>query len=339
MNERNISAEIIADSINPHGNRLTTFLLRYPRFIHAEVMTHRMLSRNAASSRAIPARKLLDQILEFPATPELWTSDKAGMQGGEPLTGEPLISVRRIWQDAKARAISAVEALMGQGLHKSLANRVVEPWFRYANLVSATEWHNFFALRAHPDAQPEFQVLAYRMLDAYLKSVPSQVQWGQWHIPFRDNMPEELSRSQMCRIAVARCARLSYMTQDGVIDADKDLQLYARLMERTPKHASPAEHVACARPALRLQLRPAAACDISKREPGNVNALSCFEQLSTEPDDSGRYEELVLPYDHRGIHQGNFRGWTQWRKMWPGENIEQTDLQDILADKPDWIEL
>ena len=49
-------AEVLIDSVNPAGQRLTTFVLRFPRFVLSEFNTHRMFSRNASSSRAIPTR-------------------------------------------------------------------------------------------------------------------------------------------------------------------------------------------------------------------------------------------------------------------------------------------
>lgn len=219
--------------------------------------------------------------------------------------------------------MSFAETLLGFGLHKSLVNRLLEPWMPYTVLVSATNWDNFFALRAHKDAMPEFQVLAYRMLDQYLKCEPQPLEWGQWHIPFGDQMPDGLDEETRMKVAVARCARLSYLTYDGEMDVEKDLTLYKRLMEAEPLHASPAEHVAQAIPQLYLH-----------SDYGHPSNMRC--EVSTTQK-SGAANTWALPYDMNMAHQGNFTGWTQWRKMQPNECVERADLPGILESKPDWI--
>lgn len=185
-----ITAKIIKDSWNPTGQRLTTYIVTYPRFIHAEIMTHRMFSKNSASSRAIPAKKMRETISAEPATPEWWGKNQSGMQAEAQLEGTELESVKALWEAGLEHSEELHEFMERAGLHKQIANRILEPWMHITVLISGTDWHNFFALRAHPAAQPEFQVLAYRMLDCYLKSQPQQLDWGQWHIPFEDRMPE-----------------------------------------------------------------------------------------------------------------------------------------------------
>lgn len=198
-----IKAEIIADSINIKGNRLTTFILEYPRFIHAEFMTHRMFSKNAASSRAIPIEKMIQQVQDNPAMPEFWGKNKSGMQANEELSDSPSVTIcltpnnklsesetisekeaaKRIWINARNSAIDFVRSMNLLGVHKQIANRILEPWFHIRIICSATEYENFFALRAHVDAQPEIRVLAERMLEAYNNSIPKVLQPGEWHIP------------------------------------------------------------------------------------------------------------------------------------------------------------
>ena len=53
-----IKAVIAADSINVKGKRITTFIVTMPRIVLAELNTHRVFSRNSASSRAIPFTKM-----------------------------------------------------------------------------------------------------------------------------------------------------------------------------------------------------------------------------------------------------------------------------------------
>lgn len=191
-----IKATIIADSINPKGCRLTTYILEYPRFIHAEVMTHRVFSRNAASSRALPIEKMIQEVMENPAMPIWWGKNQSGMQAKEELDDvRPLIVhddnsvstnrslVKTKWLEARDSAIEYVKSMNALGLHKQITNRLLEPWFNIRVILSGTEFENFFALRAHPDAQPEIQELARKMLEEYNKSRPKKLAAGEWHIP------------------------------------------------------------------------------------------------------------------------------------------------------------
>ena len=327
MNDlRNIDAKVILSSVNPDGQRLVTAILRYPRWLHAEIMTHRAFSRNAASSRAIPVRKILEMVQHTPAMPEFWGSEKPGMQSGASLSAEDADACASTWHRAAEAAVSFARELLGAGLHKSLVNRLLEPWMPYTVLVSATSWDNFFALRAHKDAMPEFQILAYRMLDQYLNTPPQRLDWGQWHIPFGTQMPEGLDHETKLKVAVARCARLSYLTYDGEMDIEKDLTLYHRLMEAEPLHASPAEHVAKAEKHLWLNSKHE---DRLNWQPGSVTLSRGKAYANSWP----------LPWTQQGQHQGNFQGWTQWRKMQVNECVHKADLPGILAGKPDWIEL
>jgi thymidylate synthase ThyX len=243
-----ISARIVADSRNPNGNRLTSFILTYPRFIHSEFMTHRIFSRNAASSRAIPLPKMLDAIEKEPALPEHWGAEQKGMASGEELAGVELHNVKASWFGAMKNAVHSAKAVAAKRLHKSLANRLVEPFSHITVLATASDLSNFFALRAHPIAQPEFQVLAYRMLKAYINSTPVEKFWGDWHIPHFGNM-EGVASGDILKVATARCARLSYLTFDGSYSPQEDIALHDRLIG-PPFHASPFEH--CARAVIGL---------------------------------------------------------------------------------------
>ena len=156
-----ITAKIIADSISViTGIRLTTMELSYHRYIHSEFMTHRMFSRNASSSRAIPIKKLLEQVKNDPMMPIHWGSNKPGMQAGEELKGEDLHVAQREWINAANNAVDTASHLQELGLHKQIANRLLEPFLAIKVVVTATEWENFFKLRIHKDAQPEIQELA-----------------------------------------------------------------------------------------------------------------------------------------------------------------------------------
>lgn len=241
-----IKAEIILDTKSPRGKTITTMELTYPRFIHAELMTHRVFSRNAASSRAIPIKAMIAAVLRNPAMPMKWGANKAGMQAGEDLSDFQRFLCRQIWLKARYFAIAAVWLMYFIGLHKQVANRLLEPWMHMTVIVTSTEWENFFCLRAHKDAQPEFQVLAYRALYAYVNSTPCV---AAFHFPYASpadffltddtfNEPAAIIRS------VANCARVSYTKQGTVKTAEEDRKLHDRLL--AGGHMSPFEHVAFA---------------------------------------------------------------------------------------------
>jgi thymidylate synthase ThyX len=234
------SAEIVADSINPSKQRVTTFLVTYPRFIHGEFMTHRVFSRNSASSRAIPVIKVINQVLGEPAMPVAWGKNTKGMQSHEYFDGEDRSKCEQAWKEAAQSAVESARKLLDLGLHKQIANRVLEPFMWMTVLVTATDWSNFFSLRVHKAAQPEFQYLSHMILGRYLLSNPVLKNWGEWHIPFGDKMPEGLDEATRKKIATARAARTSYLTIDGVIDPQKDISLHDSLA--SDGHWSPFEH-------------------------------------------------------------------------------------------------
>lgn len=238
-----IDAEIIADSINPVGKRITTFLLKYPRMVHAEFMTHRVFSRNAASSRAIPVHKIIQAIQDDPAMPRYWGKNQSGMQAASELEGDDLQFCKDEWLLARNDANVHAQNLMARKLHKQIANRVLEPWFHIQTLVTATEWGNFFNLRVHKDAQPEIQEVAKQAMLLIKDSVPKALAVGEWHLPFNAkgidvNTPFDVR----LKIVTARAARTSYLNFDGKIEIEKDIELHDGLLKS--RHSSPFEHAA-----------------------------------------------------------------------------------------------
>lgn len=238
-----ISAKIVADSVSPVGNRITTFVATYPRFIHSEVMTHRSFSRNAASSRAIPVKKMVDAIKENPAMPVFWGKNQKGMQAAEELDDAGKAIAQVTWLQARDAAVQFAEQMLDNDVHKQIANRLLEPFAHMTTLITATDYANFFNLRAHPDAQPEFQELAYVMLEAYVDSVPQKLKQDEWHLPFADQYIESgLTPEQLLKISTARAARVSYLNFEGNIDHEKDYALHDSLLANG--HMSPFEHAA-----------------------------------------------------------------------------------------------
>lgn len=141
------NCKIVADSINTFGNRITTFELTYPRIVHAELMTHRLFSRNAASSRAIPVRKMIESVKNNMFTPLAIQKAHKGMQGTDYFEGVELEKAKQLWIESAELAIQQAEKMEKFGISKQIVNRVVEPYQYYQVLVTATEWDNFFELR------------------------------------------------------------------------------------------------------------------------------------------------------------------------------------------------
>ncbi len=235
---------ILADSISPIDVRLTTMEVEFPRFILAEMNTHRMFSRNYASSRAIPVSRRIEMVRQDPVIPMAFGKNRPGMQATE--EADDPKAAESVWVNAIQDAIYWAKELADLGVHKQLANRILEPFTYVTGIITATSWGNFFALRCHPDAQPEMRHIAEMMRDAYYASTPEAKAWGQWHVPLVDfpGQPNvDLTDNEAVRCSVARCARVSYNNHDGTApDVLKDLELHDRLL--ASGHMSPFEHQA-----------------------------------------------------------------------------------------------
>jgi hypothetical protein len=241
-----IKAVVIEDSISAiDGKRLTTLQLRYPRFIHAEFMTHRIFSRNASSSRAIPVSRLIQDIIDDPAEPVKWGTNRPGMQAGEEMRGLELASAKAYWREDREHSILMARALDGCGASKQLVNRLIENHGHINVVCTATEFANWFALRNHWMADPTIEALAIAMWNAMEDSKPVELGRRDWHTPYVNAAKEDLDRREAILCSVARCARVSYLTHDLVKPkVENDLRLAHDLVGSTPKHASPAEHQA-----------------------------------------------------------------------------------------------
>lgn len=238
-------ARIVLDSVSEAGKRLTTLELNMPRFMLAQFNTHRALSRNAASSRAIPTAKLIERVRENPFVPAEFGANQRGMQASAALPDTAAEMSEKHWLMARDHAVLEANCLLEWGLHKQWANRLLEPFLWVKVLVSATEWANFFRLRLHEDAQPEFQRVAQAIKQAREESEPQLVGRGEWHLPYvsdvevRESGPPVGTRFDLRALSVARCARLSPSTPE------KDMELYERLLHGSGfGHWSPFEHVA-----------------------------------------------------------------------------------------------
>ena len=241
------SAKILKDSISPLGHRLTTFEVTFPRIVLAEFNTHRMFSRNSASSRAIPVEKMLSRVKDDPFVPQYWGKNQKGMQANAEVSDEDQMVAQTIWLCARDNAVQTALSLSRVGIHKQITNRLLEPFMWHTVIVTATEYQNFFALRCHPDAQPEIRRIAEMMRELYEGSTPTQLGVGEWHLPLIGDDETDLFAlgvEAVKQISAGRCARVSYLTHDGKRDPQADVELCERL--RVSGHMSPLEHVACA---------------------------------------------------------------------------------------------
>lgn len=246
-----ITAKVILDSVSPEGIRLTTIQCRYPRFILAEVNTHRAFSRSSRSSRAVPVKRIIQEVMDDPAMPVMWGSNRPGMQAGDELTHGNKLIAESIWLEARDEAVAKAESLAAYGAHKQIVNRILEPFAHAETVITATEWANFFTLRCHEDADPTMCALAEAMEEAYFSNSPVRIDHRTWHLPYigHYNIGHKGTFGDSCdtliKCSVARCARVSYALHDGTAaNMEADLALYDRLANASPPHASPLEHQA-----------------------------------------------------------------------------------------------
>lgn len=311
-------AQVVADSVGPHGVRLTTIVVTFPRFILAELNTHRMLSRNSASSRAIPPELNIERVRTSPFVPEVFRQRVKGMGQGEELDPRAQERARQVWIAASIDACEHAEQLMRGDLNVSKAhvNRILEPFLWHTAIITATEWSNFFALR-QPDnddpvpdfdhgAQPEMQIIARMMRDAMRSSTPDEIDYGDWHLPFVDaderassSIPEESGLTNTAasfgqywaNVSAGRCFTVSFDKLATIMNEYHLTSFQRSERGRGVGHWSPLEHPAmCAVP-----------------NHGKVFGIS--------GDD----------------WSGNFLGWAQLRKHYPGENDFQTLLDAGVA--------
>lgn len=271
--------KIIEDSASPQGIRLVTYQLKYPRYIHAELLTHRVFSRNASSSRAIPVNKLAQISLDEMVEPIRWGLNQPGMQAQEQdLTGEALEEAKKVWKETAEVCAKAAVRLNELGLHKQWSNRPLE-WFGNINvIVTSTHWDNWDELRMHPTAMPDIHHLANLMFSARQQNVPKQLLEGQWHLPYiREEERPGLELEMAKQVSAARCCRVSYLNHDGKkTSMEEDLALCEKLVGARPLHASPFEHQAT-------------------------------------PDREILLGDEVCVWRNPELH-GNFEGWIQYRK-------------------------
>ena len=303
-----VQARIIADSINARGTRITTFELEYPRIIHSELMTHRVFSRNAASSRAIPVNTMLDLIEANPAMPSHWGKNQPGMQAQQELGELEKEAVKQTWLNACKSAVSYARVMNDVKAHKQVVNRITEPYQHMKVVLTGTDFANWFWLRDHADADPTIAELAGTMLVSYRQSKPELLRGDQWHLPYvqcsydkEDGLQRywvddlaEITLEQALMISSSSAAQVSYRKTDGSLE--KAQLVYDRLVHSTPVHASPFEHCAM-----------------------------CFDEAV---DFYGDWIDGITHVNREGVYfSGNLRDFIQYRQLLPNNVKQEGDKQ------------
>jgi hypothetical protein len=232
-----------------NGETAATIELTYPRFIHAEVMTHRVFSRNSASSRAIPAKKMRQAVLKDIAMPIHWGANQAGMQAYEEISAKRKKLGVFLWKTAAKLACGMHYLMEKAGIHKQVTNRIIEPFMHMRVVVTSTDWESFLWLRDHKAAQPEIQLLAKKIRNVLSYNNPRKLKEGDVHLPYvtKKELRKYVSLDSLLALSSARCAAVSYNTYSDNIDLNKAKQIKAKLMasKDDPEdrfHASPFEH-------------------------------------------------------------------------------------------------
>lgn len=293
---------------------IITMHWRYPRIIHAEVMTHRKKSKNARSSRAVPVATMLKEIKSDPFVPWHLGKNQKGMQAGESFPPADVKELQNAWLVARDNAVASAEGMMDFGVHKQVANRLLEPFMWMDTLITSTNWSNFLHLRNHGDAEPHFQDLAGLVETAINGAEYQNLAPGEWHLPYiaeadydaANTAPDENSADPgiqlLQKISAARCARISYAPFDGDPSFEREIERYNGLVSSSRIHASPLEH----------QATPDTQSEFFR----------C--KKSTDPKDvidPWKVVEEGMNWDHPELSGNLDGGWIQFRKTVPGEYV------------------
>lgn len=300
-----ISAKVVLASIGKeNGVKIVTMELEYPRVALAEFNTHRVFSRNGQSSRAVPFERMLEALRANYHSPLRWLKNQPGMVSTVAMDSAEEALADTIWGEALEDAIFHAIRLNDIRASKQYVNRLLEPWLMTKTLVTSTRWANFFKLRDHKDALPEFAHLAALMKEVYDNAEfieRSAIEpYGKWHMPYItaldwDDVRETIIEPKvqepvgetlgllpglgtLITQSVARCCRLSYKTfdSDKRSSIEQDIATFKKLAT-DPLHASPMEHVAF-------------------------------------PLGDARFDPAIT---------GNFHGFAQFRKLMPNEAVEE----------------
>lgn len=334
--ETNIKVKVICDSISEQGIRITTFEVEAPRIILAEINTHKAISKNCSSTRAITLSKAIEQVQENGFEPLYWGKKKTGMSAEQEISNT--FSAKGFWENAKRNAITSVEHLDNIEVHKQITGRLLEPFQMVKQVLTATDWDNFFNLRIHPDAQPEICMLAYKMYKAVEESKPYELKEGEYHLPYVETehwgedikyfvfevsfdydqsygmkCEKYLTLDEAIKISAASCASVSYRTEGMTLEkADK---IFDMLIKAEVLHASPFEHLATP----------------IKDEQEIENSDYLTVGFVNKTGDPKTWEKGVTHMNKQGqLCSGNLRGFIQYRHLLPNNTNWSFDFEDRM---------
>jgi thymidylate synthase ThyX len=241
-----VKSELIAYSQSAvDGTKLATFKIEVPLAAFIDIATHRIFSKNASSSRAIPTKKWRQRTLDDIAIPTILTKFSKGMSANEPLDEEVAKVVKSHWIEAAEFCASKHKDLEDLGVSKQDANVLLYQFSHLQVIISSTFWDNFFNLRCDNAAKPDVRILAEMMKDALTSTTPTVLKHGDWHLPLvTEEEKLKVNTKDLIKVSVARCARVSYIIPEtGLVSTiDKDIELHNRLI--SSNHGSPLEHIA-----------------------------------------------------------------------------------------------
>lgn len=302
--------KLIAYSISRHGHGLVTFTVKLPRIMLPEVNVHNSASKNSASSRARPVSKVIASVEEQPFFPIRIGANQPGMQAENELDPASVKKFMDLWDLACRNAILVAKALDELGVHKQLANRVIEPYsFTEICLTMSTPMlDNFLGLRTDDAAQFEIKVAADLMKYEFERATPVLLQDDEWHLPFVHDEDRELAAVQypddplaLVKVSAGRCARISYLTHEGHRDLAADITLHDRLLDGG--HLSPTQHMA----------RP---FDDDEMEDTRLMQSLLRERMTNRGANAALMDARLRQLEY----VGNLQGFVQYRKLIPNEH-------------------
>lgn len=238
-------AEMICDSAWS-DHRISTIVVRIPRIVLAELNTHRALSKNSASSRAIPAQTMRERVENDPYVPWRWPVNGKGMvpTGYVERPDRRAENAQNQWFKGLHHAFYVHKEMEnGPGIHKEVTNRLLEPWMWTEVLITATEWQNFLRQRAHPAAQDPIRAAAECVQALLQQHVPTQR--GTLHLPYvTDEERRRYNGFALMLASARRCRRVSYLKQGVAVDVLEDAKAGLSGLMEDPPHLSPYEHIA-----------------------------------------------------------------------------------------------
>lgn len=313
-----ISAKIISASIGKEsGVKIITMEVEQVRCALAEFNTHRVITKNGASSRAVPVKKMIEALRRNHHRPLQWLRNQPGMVATTVMSDEDAAECDHIWSEAMEDAIRHALRLDGLNVSKQYVNRLLEPFMMTRTLATSTKWANFYKLRDEKGALPEFRDLAQKMKEAADKAEFVERSWkepvGGWHLPFIDPDDFDIARWEVgdgYEPPAIIPTKVPPLTARGLPYANAGL----RMKEMRAL----------------LTMSAARCCRLSYRtldnQPSNLaKDTETFLKLATDPLHASpmEHQAFALQSKEQNWLTGNLHGWMQFRKIMPNEAIDE----------------